>query len=66
MPVKSTQTRKFRSIKHPGSMTMANASHGMSLTDRIKDPTGIAGSWSDSRSAREIIAAIHASRKSKR
>jgi hypothetical protein len=44
----------------------SNHSKAISLTGRIKDPTGIAGSWSDSRSAEEIIANIHDSRKSKR
>jgi hypothetical protein len=37
----------------------------MPIGDEL-DPTGIAGSWSDSRSAAEIIANIHDSRKSKR
>ena len=44
----------------------SNHSKAISLSIRIKDPTGIAGSWSDSRSTEEIVASIHDSRKSKR
>jgi hypothetical protein len=66
MPVKTSIKRKYRLIKHARTMTANSKPKGLSLTDRIKDPTGIAGSWSDNRSAEEIIAAIHTSRKSKR
>jgi hypothetical protein len=66
MPIKNTFARSFKRTKHPKTITGRIASKAISLTGRIKDPTGIAGSWSDSRPAEEIIANIHDSRKSKR
>jgi hypothetical protein len=33
---------------------------------KIKDPTGIAGSWRDDRSAEEIIKEIHQARRSRK
>lgn len=35
-------------------------------TGKLKDPTGIAGSWIDDRSAEEIIKDIYGSRRSKK
>lgn len=66
MPISSTLSKSFKQTNHSqtkiGSITLKNRS----LTDRIKDPTKIAGSWCDSRSAEEIIANIHDTRKSMR
>ena len=37
-----------------------------SRTGKVKDPTGVAGSWIDDRSAEEIIKDIYGSRRSKK
>jgi hypothetical protein len=66
MPTKSTLSRRFNATKHSRTRTSGITCKAISIAGQIKDPTGIAGSWSDNRSAEEIIANIHDSRKSKR
>ena len=66
LPIKSPVERSFKPTKHSKAMAGRITSKAIVLNDRTNDPTGIAGSWSDSRSAEEIIANIHDSRKSKR
>jgi hypothetical protein len=60
MPISSTLSKSFKQTNIPKQRSAALLLKiGRSrLTDRIKDPTKIAGSWCDSRSAEEIIANI--------
>ena len=66
MSVRSPLPKGVPAAKPSRTKVSCGTSESTSLPAKIKDPTGIAGSWSESRSAEEIIATIHESRNSRR